>query len=169
MTNIKHYNQDGFESRFNYIKAILETNKGIPESKTNMVDYQAVIYFFRHYSEIKEVIKLKYIYVAPDCFPLDGKKVRKIKLSNFHLKNPFKVRQLLLSCDYVLYVYKRFGMIPAEKSYPMQLIKKAPLLEQKITNRYYADSIRNFIDEMQKLGCSNQEIVSLKSILLSTE
>jgi DNA-binding transcriptional regulator YhcF (GntR family) len=60
-------------------------------------------------------------------------------------------------------------MIPAEKSYPMQLIKKAPLLEQKITNRYYADSIRNFIDEMQKLGCSNQEIVSLKSILLSTE
>ena len=165
MAEMHLHGQNSFESRFNYIKAILEANKGIPESKTNMVDYQAVIYFFKHYSENEEVIKLKYIYAAPDCFPLDGKKVMKIKLSNFHLKNLFKVRQLVLSCDYVLYVYKRFGVMPAENSYPMQLIKKAPLLEQKITERHFAGRIRSFIDEMVELGCNSQGILSLKYVV----
>lgn len=156
---------DNFESRFDYIKSILESYKGIPDSINNKADYQAVYYFFKHYAQKEEVIKLKYIYADVDCFPLDGKKARKIKLSNFNIKNIFKIRQLKWSCDYALYVYKKYGVVPAENSYPMQLIKRASLIEDKITDRYYATSIRSDVDEMAELGCIEPSILLLKNIV----
>ena len=156
---------DNFESRFDYIKSILESNNRIPDSVINKEDYQAVYYFFKHYAQNEEVIKLKYIYADVDCFPLDGKKARRIKPSNFNLKNLFKVRQLKWSCDYVLYVYKKYGVVPAENSYPMQLIKRASLIEDKITDGYYANSIKSVIDEITNLGCNEPSILLLKNII----
>jgi hypothetical protein len=66
-----------FANRLKEITAILERDRMIPLATRNKEEYQAVSYFFRHYKDEQEVVRLKYIYADSDCFPL--RDVLKIK------------------------------------------------------------------------------------------
>ena len=52
-----------FQKRLEEIRAILEIYKRIPKGEDEKKDYQAVYYFFNHYRDDPEVMKMMYIYV----------------------------------------------------------------------------------------------------------
>lgn len=158
--------EQNFELRFKEIKTILETHKRIPITSTNMEEFQAVNFFFRHYKNNPEVERLKWIYADSDCFPLNNNELRKRNPLSFNKMFRDKRYALPISCDYAIQVFKMYGVLPAEKTPPMEMINRdLPSFKYaELPYKYGYEHIDRLITELIKLGCNDPLITENKHI-----
>lgn len=155
--------QRGYDVRLKEILSILEEHECIPEFISFPVEYQAVLFFFSHYKDVEEVQRLKYLYADSDSFPLSDKEFRKKHAVRFHNKiRDDRLYGIRLSCEYVTFVYKKYGELPKAKTIPMKLILSTSAYRRKMNNRLISETISHFVNEMLELGCNEPYILSVK-------
>ncbi|WP_288286179.1 hypothetical protein [uncultured Prevotella sp.] len=162
-------NDSKFEERYQTINSILEKYQCIPADKKNEKEYQAIYYFLRHYKDRPEVIKLKVIYADPEYFPLNGME-RSEHPRKFFIRLYKTTWGMKIACDYALYVYKKYGVLPAENTHPMKLLRKKIgrydyYLRWHHHSYDFRETVKNFLRELNELGCDDALFASkLKEI-----
>lgn len=149
------------------VTSLLEQYGRIPSVKENLAEYGRIRYVFQKYSDLYEVIKLKYIYAHQSCFPLPNTKFGprpESSPSDFYLgyvSNEYIDWKNNITYEYVEYVYANYQSLPGPETKPMVNLKR------NIRNwyRYNIDikkSERNqlfeFLQRMIDLGCNEQFI-----------
>jgi hypothetical protein len=120
------------EAQISNIAAILRDKGRIPSVNDDESLYAKIRYTFNKYKDIAEVIKLKYVYAHSSCYPLpDSKYGPKPKEENQNLNFyagyiPEEIAEWLdnTAYEYIEYVYKNFGELPASETRPMIRLKK---------------------------------------------
>jgi len=162
-------NDSKFESRYQKIKSILERDQCIPSDKQNEQEYQAVYYFLRHYKDRPEVIRLKIIYADPEYFPLN-RMDRTEHPRKFYTRLYTTTWGMKIACEYALFVYKKYGILPAENTHPMKLLRRKIgrydyYLRWHHHSYDFREAVKNFLWEITELGCEDALFVSkLKEI-----
>lgn len=155
--------QKGYDVRLKEVLSILDKHGCIPESVSYPVDYQAVLFFFRQYKDNEEVKRLKYLYADSDSFPLTDREMRKKYAFRFlNLLRKDRVWGISISCEYVLFVYKKYGELPVEKCLPMKYIRSTSANRMKMRNRKIPETLSKFVNEMLELGCNDPYVLSVK-------
>ena len=164
LNDVKQRNsKEHFETRIVEILTILEKYHRIPRDNK---DYQAVYYFFNHYKDDPEVIRLMYIYVHADCFyRVIGRPLYTIKYSGYNVPNC----SLDSAYKYVRYVYERYKVLPAKYTVPMVELRKRfrRIRHKRVTfkeeEKYEAlelyKLLHPFIRELIELGCPDDELL----------
>lgn len=153
------------ETQIGNIATILREKGRIPSVNEDESLYTKIRYVFNKHQDVYEVIKLKYIYAHSSCFPLPNTKYgpkpeEENRNSNFYVGYiPEEILEWLdnTTYEYIEYVYKHFGELPAPQTKPMLRLKK------KIEHwyRYNVDyckseriSLCDFLQRMMDLGCN---------------
>ena len=155
------------EDHLKEVSQLLKEHGRIPTVKENLADYGKIRYFFQKYSDLSEVIKLKYIYAHQSCFPLPNSRfgprpestpcdfyVGYVSPEYIDWKNN-------ITYEYIEYVYANFQSLPGPETKPMVNLKR------NIRNwyRYNIDVSKSeqnllfeFLQRMMDLGCNEQLI-----------
>jgi hypothetical protein len=159
----KKYFKD-FESHFDKIKEILEERKSMPHSSQEKTLYGFVKDFFKKYKDNPEIERLKYQYAGPSCFPLQDSAYGKLQVSDGKWETMVRWRKWKsdVAFEYVVYVWKRFGILPADNTKPMQeVMHKVHYYCRYIGRRSRNEEIESlfsFSKEMEELGCRDERI-----------
>lgn len=149
------------------VSSLLKEHGRIPTVKENLAVYGRIRYFFQKYSDLSEVIKLKYIYAHLSCFPLPDSKfgprpestpcdfyVGYVSPEYIDWKNN-------VTYEYIEYVYATFQSLPGPETKPMLKLKR----NIRHWYRYNVDVSKDernllfeFLQRMLDLGCKDQLI-----------
>jgi hypothetical protein len=162
--------ESNFDNRLEEITAILERDRMIPLATRNKEDYQAVSYFFRHYKDKQEVVRLKYIYADSDCFPLSERAREERKENPYRFLNRLRTTEtgIEMACEYGIFVFKEYGVLPAWNTPPMRIISNklnAIIRHKRVKQDIYrmGGPIGKFIKEVKELGCKDPLIMKFES------
>ena len=156
----KKYFKD-YESHFNKIKEILEERKAMPHSSQEKTLYGFVKDFFKKYKDVPDVEKLKYQYAGPSCFPLQDTAYGKCPTTDWkaYASGKWKNWKSDVAFEYVVYVWKRYGILPAENTKPMQEVRhKIHYYCRYNGNRSRKEEIESlfaFSKLMEEFGCED--------------
>lgn len=160
------------ERRIEEIRSILERYQRIPKGENEKKDYQTVYYFFNHYKDDPEVIKMMDIYTHPDSFykvtgrPLYTNQYSGRNRPNCNFESAYK---------YIKYVYERYNVLPARRTLVIYEVRKHfrrkyPFKDEE---KYQAlekyKSMFPFFREMSELGCPDEELFQFMTIEKPTE
>ena len=112
------------------VTSLLEQYGRIPSVKENLAEYGRIRYVFQKYSDLYEVIKLKYIYAHQSCFPLPNTKFGprpESSPSDFYLgyvSNEYIDWKNNITYEYVEYVYANYQSLPGPETKPMVNLKR---------------------------------------------
>lgn len=111
-----------FDINFVKIKEILEERNAMPDRSEEKELYYFVKDFFKKYKDVPEVETLKFQYPGQSYYNITNSDYDKLESSD--KKNAIMLlRKELHSCldlEYVLYVWLRFGFLPAKNTPPMK-------------------------------------------------
>ena len=162
-----------YQSGFEEIKTILSDLGQMPSSSHDNTRYQLVKNYLRRFKDIPEVERLRYIY-AFDCFPLPDTKFERPAIpdlsrlakegviTDWYTESGewFKWREEA-AFEYIAYVFKRYGILPAENTRPMMVLKNK-------VNRFFrynvdlyqheSEQLYGFLKTMVDLGCKEDII-----------
>ena len=169
---INRKSEDYFKNRLEEIKSILERYQRIPKGENEKKDYQTVYYFFNHYKDDPEVIKMMDIYTHPDSFyKVTGRSLYTNQYSgrnrpNCNFESAYK---------YIKYVYERYNVLPARRTLVIYEVRKHfrrkyPFKdEEKYQALEMYKSMFPFFREMSELGCPDEELFQFMTIEKSTD
>lgn len=159
--SIKKYNKDK-ESQLNEIKTILEERKAMPHSSNEKALYGYVKDFFKKFKDDPEIDKIKYQYAGPSCYPLPDS-VTGSKQTQWDYSGMWKRKKVNLAFEYIVYVWDRFGVVPADNTKPMQEIMDIIHIFcrhiGKKTSNEEIECLYNFSQKMEELGCDDERFV----------
>ena len=167
--SIRKYNKDK-DSQIEEIKAILEERMAMPHSSQEKALYGQVKDFFRKYKDDPEIEKLKFQYVGPSCFPLQESAYEKCPATNWYEYAPGRPEgwKPYDSFEYVVYVWKRYKILPAENTKPMQEVRKKINYYYRYTGKrsdqYEIDSLFALSKIMEELGCEDNYLRSFNHV-----
>lgn len=165
LTESKKYFKD-FDSHLERIKAILEERKAMPQSSQEKTLYGFVKDFFKKYRDVPEVEKLKFQYAGPSCFPLPESAYGKLNAPEGKGAAMIKWRDWKsdVAFEYVVYVWKRFGILPAENTKPMQEVRYKIhyycRYNGKKSRQGEIDSLFAFSKLMEEFECKDKTLCS---------
>ena len=160
------------ERRIEEIRSILERYQRIPKGENEKKDYQTVYYFFNHYKDDPEVIKMMDIYTHPDSsYKVTGRPLYTNQYSgrnrpNCNFESAYK---------YIKYVYERYNVLPARRTLVIYEVRKHfrrkyPFKdEEKYQALEMYKSMFPFFREMSELGCPDEELFQFMTIEKPTE
>ena len=186
LCNIENGGSAYFKDKLEKIEQVLKEEKRIPAVKENPSQYYACRNLFKKHSDQPDVKRLMYIYVSSSLFPLPNTKFgpmpahemeevllvhseRIVRMSD----NPEYYRwRRDVNYEYICFVYENYGVLPAEKTKPMQFL----LREIEHWERYNIDAnstSRNnallmVLEKLVELGCKEPYIIHALNSLLIT-
>lgn len=188
LCNIENVGSAYFKDKLEKIEQVLKEEKRIPAVKENPSQYYACRNLFKKHSDQPDVKRLMYIYVSSSLFPLPNTKFgpmpahemeevllvhseRIVRMSD----NPEYYRwRRDVNYEYICFVYENYGVLPAEKTKPMQFL----LREIEHWERYNIDAnstSRNnallmVLEKLVELGYKEPYIIhALNSLLIKLD
>ena len=158
--SLKNYNKDK-ESRIAEVLAILEERKAMPHSSQEKALYGFVKDFFKQYKDDPDIEKIKYQYAGPSCYPLPDYSTGE-KQTQWDYSGMWKKKKIHLAFDYVKYVWKRYGIVPADNTKPMQevmdVIHCFCRYIGKRSSKEEIEILFSFSKQMEELGCKDENL-----------
>ena len=153
---------NNFEQRLEEIETCLKKVGKVPSIKEDATLYCSIRYFFKKFSDREEVVRLKYIYVYGDVYPLNESKEDRppyfYNSPDLGNKYDFSQWKSNAAYEYIYFVYSHFGELPGSNTKPMEELHYS--LDK--WTRYQDTSkkeIRNLISYLFENGCKDEIIV----------
>lgn len=155
--NLEVRKQD-FEEDLIRVEKIIDEEKGMPNRQEKSDMYQSVKSFFRTYRNIPEVERLMYIAAYSLCYPLRSSSFENKTISDSEIDSNDLLWKGDDAYEYIIYVYKRYRVLPGENSTPVASVKSR-------LKRYYSYSqlrksefepLLSFIETLIKMGCDEE-------------
>lgn len=149
------------EKRIADIMAILEERKAMPHSTREKALYVFVNNFFKQYKNDPVVERIKYQYAGPSCYPLPDYSTGE-KQTQWDYSGRWRKKKIYLAFDYVKYVWKHYGIVPAENTKPMQEVMDIIHCFCRYIGRGSSEQEKeilfSFSKQMEELGCKDNNI-----------
>ncbi len=149
-----------YEEDLMKVERIIEEEKGMPNRQEKSAVYQYVKTFFRNYRSIPEVEKLMYIAAYSLCYPLRSSAYDNNTSSDSELKSNDLLWKGDNAYEYIIYVYKKYGVLPGEKSTPVASVKSR--LKRYCSHSHLGfgmsefESLLSFLETLIKMGCDEK-------------
>lgn len=159
LTTPKRLNKD---EKLEKIKKIIEENERIPSSLVDDKSYRLINAYFKEHSQDPEVIKLMYITAHNSVFSLqDDERPERWRNVWGDTNSEYYQWREDKALEYAMYVFDRYGVLPAKKTKPMEVINHSIERYIKYQNTLIQNekvSLINFLDHIFRNGYNEKYI-----------
>lgn len=167
-SNIKHSNNN-YELRLVEIEKYLKAEGKIPSIKDDATNYNSIRYFFQKFADRKEVLRLKYLYVYGDIYPLDESKEKRPKYQPYTIyldgRLDYSIWKSNSAYEYIYFVYSHYGELPGRNTKPMVELRYSLNRWTRFQDEHKKE-IRNLISYLFDNGCRDTLVVKAKYCMM---